>query len=493
MKRQTTVLTTRSDVPATAPPSPPSADGAAHRLRTAMTSFEEVRVLLTSYVTCTDVEIVVVVEADGHTSSATSCAATPKRPARALRRNARPVRPRFATFEEDRNRATEQVVEAVLAAEGFDPATTHVVYTTRATSRRERLTVAFAFRAILPDVAEGRLTTRTLANCFIYVCLQHCFASRDIDAYLGLSSDLIPRGACQMLVQQVARTWTRRENPMLYRLCCDIAGSQYEGRSGSGSFVFLRRGDRDEAVMIRFREPIHATNAFGARKLMAMATGDFALLFDGDYFWGFASLAGLIDLPHVTFEGNGLWSLVVGGAQACLVSFGKPVPPTRILHEADFRAHLRRCFPAITAAGIDRIWQIAAVATGQNVGTNILFTPQAASEAQRLASQCIRIDAVELTPEMTMHLTAIDGTVIADTDGAAHAVGAIMDGPSTVNGTWQRGGRYNSAANYVANAGFPALILIVSQDGYVDIVPPIERKGDKWQQSRYLRLSSIAT
>jgi DisA checkpoint controller-like protein len=77
---------------------------------------------------------------------------------------------------------------------------------------------------------------------------------------------------------------------------------------------------------------------------------------------------------------------------------------------------------------------------------------------------------VELTPSLMERLTAIDGTVIIDTHGVCYAIGAILDGTVTVRGDRTRGGRYNSALMYVDSSPFPSLIVVISQDGMVDLV-----------------------
>jgi hypothetical protein len=463
------------------------------RLRVAMMSFEQVRPLISDYVTSGPVEIVSIVERDGRWAGASSARGAGQAVAISS------LRLTLAAFDDERDRTTEDMIERVIAAEGLAARATHVIYKTQAT-QSERIVVAFVFGrptdgpALDAPWLQAALSTKSLPGCFVYLGLQYCLSSREADTFFALAPDLLTRAAGQLLVQKVAKEWTKRDNAELYRMCCDIAESAYEGRSGAGSFIFLPRGGQNDAVAtVKFRQPIHATHYVGARKLMEMSSGDFALLFDGDYFWGFASLSKLDSYPHIKFEGSGQWAMNVRHELLCLVSFGKPVPRSRVLTESAFKAHLRYCFPSITDVGVEKIWEIATVAAGQKVGTNILFTPEAPREARRLSSQCIPIEQVDLTPEKTLQLTAIDGTVIVDTEGAVHAIGAIMDGPSTPNGTWQRGGRYNSAANYVSSAKFPAMIFIVSQDGYVDVVPPVGQRGGKWTQSRYLRLSCTAT
>lgn len=469
------------------------------RLRVSVMAFEQVRHLLHDFASAGRVEVVSILEHRGRAYGASS-AGDKSLPLDGSPRNAGTdySLAKFYSCDGARDLAVEdRIARMSLVANIGKPA--QIIYRSMG-GADERMTAAFVFSTGLdssnrrgPPESSGVFSIRSLAGCFVDVCLQYCLSFRQSISFFGFSGDLLARAACQIFVRNVTSESTGHDNGLVYGLCCDIADSHYEGRSGTGSFVFCRR-DQDESVAaIKFRDPMSADQNFGARKLIEMTSDNFALLFDGGYFWGFASTPRTKHLPHVSFRGRGVWSIEVGDESLCLVSHGLPMSTARVLTERMFKQHLLECFPEISQAGAGRIWEIAKTAAAQPVGTNILFTPQAASETRRLSSQCIPIAPVRLTADTTIQLTAIDGTVIVDIEGSAHALGAIMDGCSTPNGAWQRGGRYNSAANYVSSANFPAMIFIVSQDGYVDIVPPIGGKGQKWTQRRYLKLSSTAT
>ena len=467
----------------------------------AITSFEQIRSLINDYVGDDRVEVVSIIEHGENGENVDgACSAYQgyidlKNVTLAGVENSDHI---FRSCEDMPDRETEKHISHMLNAGDLAGLPLSIIYKSIVTSA-ERATVAFAFvRDNIEHPGAGEpcssqsFSITGLADSFIYVALQYCLSPRQSDTFFGLAGDLLTRAASQILVQKVSKDATGHGNDTLYGLCCDIAAAQYEGRAGLGSFIFSSRESGEQIATIKFRQPVHTTHKVGVRKLIEMASDNLALLFDGNYFWGFTSLKELERHPHVSFMGRGLWSIQGQKDLHCLVSYGVPVPRERVLLEDTFKAHLRSCFPMITQEGLARIWQIATLAVDQPVGTNILFTPEAAREAKRLSSQCIPINPIRMTPELTLQLTAIDGTVIVDLEGNVHAVGAIMDGPSTTNGTWQRGGRYNSAANFVSGADFPALIFIVSQDGYVDIAPPVGQKGPKWKQRRYLKLSSTA-
>ncbi len=54
----------------------------------------------------------------------------------------------------------------------------------------------------------------------------------------------------------------------------------------------------------------------------------------------------------------------------------------------------------------------------------------------------------------------------------------ILDGLATGEGDPGRGARYNSAVRYTAASSAPCLVLIVSDDGMIDVHPELARELD---------------
>ena len=129
-----------------------------------------------------------------------------------------------------------------------------------------------------------------------------------------------------------------------------------------------------------------------------------------------------------------------------------------------------RVFGPMPSIQSEHLWDLVEAAKRQVRGTNVLITTEAAAEADRLGSQCIRLIPVPLTPPLMERLTSIDGTVIMDTRGICHGIGAILDGAVSPRGDRTRGGRYNSALMYIDSSVFPSVIIVVSQNGTVDLV-----------------------
>jgi hypothetical protein len=72
-------------------------------------------------------------------------------------------------------------------------------------------------------------------------------------------------------------------------------------------------------------------------------------------------------------------------------------------------------------------------------------------------------------------LTDIDGAILLDEQGTCHAIGVILDGrvseQGTLVGNRGRGARYNTALRYADDERCPrSLILVRSDDGMLDFI-----------------------
>lgn len=285
----------------------------------------------------------------------------------------------------------------------------------------------------------------------------------------------------------------------LFDVFSDVASMKYEERTGVARIVRELPGRQEDRLYLD--DPVSYDDVTGLRKLLEVATPDLSLCFSDGTFWGFAASAVPPRTPSVCFLRHGLWGISPGmlgrPEPALYVLRGRPVDSAHILNRAACRRHMTTVFGALSDQDFDAVWSIIETAVEQKNGTNVLFTPAAAGEAERLSAQCIRVSPKGLNPALTQSITTIDGTAIVDLQGQLHAAGAIMDGPHAVQGAWQRGGRYNSAVNYVAAADHPAMILVVSQDGGFELIPPVARASgavDKaWPMHQYVALNSTST
>ena len=108
----------------------------------------------------------------------------------------------------------------------------------------------------------------------------------------------------------------------------------------------------------------------------------------------------------------------------------------------------------------------------QRKGTMLVISDAAETEATRLASQAILVEGVQLDAKSVRLVSAIDGAVLVDRDCRCRALGVILDGIAQ-QGDPSRGARYNSAIRYIESTDVPTICLVVSEDGYVDMIPQL--------------------
>jgi hypothetical protein len=101
----------------------------------------------------------------------------------------------------------------------------------------------------------------------------------------------------------------------------------------------------------------------------------------------------------------------------------------------------------------------------------VVVSSSADEEAERLAAQATRIEPTFLSSDLVPRVSEIDGAILVDPSGRCHAVGVILDGRSSSEGTPARGARYNSAIRYVRDAPRGTMAVVVSEDGDIEIVP----------------------
>jgi hypothetical protein len=101
----------------------------------------------------------------------------------------------------------------------------------------------------------------------------------------------------------------------------------------------------------------------------------------------------------------------------------------------------------------------------------LVVSSEAAAEAARLASQALLVEGVALSPALVRQVTSIDGAVLVDPGGVVIAIGVILDGTASGDGDRARGARYNSAVRYLATAPRSTMIVLVSEDGTLDLLP----------------------
>jgi hypothetical protein len=225
---------------------------------------------------------------------------------------------------------------------------------------------------------------------------------------------------------------------------------------------------------LRTSVPVSETRT--VRKLLEISDGNrVGLLTDGAKIFGLGHVQPSYDpgcqrIFEFHVVGDGQWLMRHANTVLLDVQFGKPRLPKARIDRERFVDTVARVFGP-EGADPDGLWRLALATAEQAHGTMLVVSEAAEAEAARLSAQAILIDESMLSTELLRQATGIDGAVLFAPDGTCHALGVILDGTASAQGDRSRGARYNSAVRYLASAHAPTMIVLVSEDGMIDVLP----------------------
>jgi hypothetical protein len=261
----------------------------------------------------------------------------------------------------------------------------------------------------------------------------------------------------------------------LCRSLTTLASLRYEKAAGTGRILIARRDHPSVTNRVSFATPTTLRAHRSVRKLLELSSDELPLSCDPERAYGLAERGAYDpkgeDLFEVRFLGHHRWELRHANQLLMRVEVGLPSLPKLPFNEEKLRTDLPRIFKGITPTDVDRLVALIGAAEKESHGTLLVITEAAESEARRLAPQGTPVTPFQVTADTLPHLTPIDGALILDPTGVCHAIGTILDGQATENGDPGRGARYNSAVRYYESADAPCLLVVVSSDGGIDLVP----------------------
>ena len=311
-------------------------------------------------------------------------------------------------------------------------------------------------------------------------------ASRELDrttpsSLVGVDAGAVLRSAADTFVNGVlARTGATSAHGLRDALDA-VAGQTYEGRASLGSMVLARRGHPCVEVDVVFTQDVPVSIVRSFRKVLEMSRTGLQLISDGRDVYGLGVIADdyrpeIEEVFRVRVVGNGSWELWHGSHPLLRVDQGQPTLPQDQIDDEAFVETFSRVFPSADEQDRAAVWGLAQACTDQRHGTMLVVHPDARAEGERLLPQSQLIEATRLGRRALRAMTRIDGAVLVAPDGTCHAVGVILDGAATGTGDGSRGARYNSAVRYLAGEGKGSMVIIVSEDGRIDLLPIHKRR-----------------
>ena len=334
----------------------------------------------------------------------------------------------------------------------------------------------------LPDDAEDAfLTARSFQEAVVTTVLD--VASRELDrqvpgSIVRADTENVLRAAADSFVSAVvARTGQDYAFGAMQAFDA-VAATRYEGRAGKGTLALVPADDESATRIITLEHPVPIGRTRGLRKILELSGPGLHLLCDGREVYGL----GTVDAEarehtyEVRISGDGSWELWDNEDPFLRVDNGIPAMPRDLLDEDEFSVTVERVFPNVSARNARILWRVAVACSQQAHGTMLVVHPEAGEEAARLLPQGYAITPTRLSNRALEAATSIDGAVLVSPDGRCHAVGVILDGLATGTGDPARGARFGSAIRYLAGAGKGAMVIIVSEDGRIDLLPKSKRR-----------------
>lgn len=279
-----------------------------------------------------------------------------------------------------------------------------------------------------------------------------------------------------------------RELPS-YKIIEAISRTRYENEECHGTVAFFT--DIEKAKYIPFESPIHFgfENIRYIRKLLEMSWGffndSFVLCVNAQSSLH-SNVVGLIKKEFcnneytVEFRGFLKWTLMKSGSEIFSFDSGQYSFHKNRLDK--YNKQLKASLEC-TDDQIKNIHFIVETIWEQRHGTMLVLfkdSLKAEEETRRLVKMGRGIGLKTNhewndfdRKQLILSLTSIDGALFMDINGTICGFGIIVDGEAVVKGTTERGARYNSAKNYIANCakkGIVNIALVVSEDRTVDLL-----------------------
>lgn len=336
----------------------------------------------------------------------------------------------------------------------------------------------------LPPYRTGRLR---LAASFPEELLRQVLRSASVGLAIGsepqrlmsvgrdLGNDLV-RAAASSFLDSVPLRLGGSPSGLMEHLDA-VAAAPYEGRPARGRLRFVPRTDATN-LLLQFQSPVALSATRQARKLLEMTGPERHLVSDG------AAALGVTaqqedNADHgfeAVFTDRGAWTLTFDGTEMVQVRLGRAHQPKEALDFALFEDNFERLFGGPPGANATAVWRLVQVAATQEHGTMLVIQADAEGEGKRLGAQAVPIVPNGLNGASLLAASRIDGAVLVAPDGRCHAVGVILDGIASDFGDPGRGARFNSAVRYAQAHPADCLILVVSEDGTVELVPEPHRR-----------------
>jgi len=247
---------------------------------------------------------------------------------------------------------------------------------------------------------------------------------------------------------------------------------------------------------IKMIKPVKLTDSVLSRKLLEISHKDFVLVSDGENIYSYVSHERLVkyiaqttkryqkqrilrqcNMFIIDFVSQNKWTISYydyrEGLKKDFIIVDNTIPKFKLDNNDEKILDIyNSIFEIHTFSSKHQL--IVEAASKQKKGAIIVFLEDAVSEAKRLQTgfPIKQRKNIGFADRIIQHITTIDGAVICNADGDIFTFGVILDGNKSEKAEedQSRGARYNSSIKYSASLNQKCLIMVVSEDGYIDLI-----------------------
>ena len=317
---------------------------------------------------------------------------------------------------------------------------------------------------------------RHIEESFVQAIINTCLGRADRALYLpnpgeglgelGETIDIV-RTSADRFVAGITQSLTPMPSD-LFRLANEFASLTYE-RSGARGYLAVTQPDNlINKLKVTFQKPVRLSETRSVRKILELTDESTLLLADSGSVHGLGECNSAPDVAKIAIEGHARWSISVDDKTLMRVNYGHATLPKQILDKDFFKDIAER---TVGTAEVERIWETVQCALDSGHGTTIVVSGDPLSEINRLSQEALPIKPEYLDHKDVARLGRVDGAIILGPDGRCYAFGVILDGRATSSGDRARGARFNSSVRYQQTSEIGTMVVVISDDGTVDLVP----------------------
>ena len=291
---------------------------------------------------------------------------------------------------------------------------------------------------------------------------------------LGRTEDIIT-SATERFIS--GTTWRTSQEPSdLFGALNEIASLTYERSGAQGKLNVTTHENLKKWLTVRFKTPVLLRESRTMRKVLQITDDAMAVMADPTRAYGLGTRRIAPDVVEVSITGHATWEASVNGDKFVRVAYGKATIPNQPIEFHELKDIAER---TIGNANTRLIWETVQAVRERGQGAIIVVSKDPEAETARLNSQGMPIDPDYLELEAIGRLSSVDGAVILGPDGRCHAFGVILDGVANEDGDRARGSRFNSAVRYQSMETAGSMIIVISDDGTIDMLPRLMPRVDE--------------